>query len=164
MNTTQSKIRASKHCDNIMDNRRTSPRRGNMNRNTTNEMNRLLSTHDGPTDGINRYDAPKVNNDGMIIIPQDVIRPKPKTWSEDYITTCLPYCPAFDKRCWDNDQKNLLDHRLTQNTTSNQKSWGDFPRNDLFGSAFNAACKDGWNRGVKALMDAPKENEDTRPG
>ena len=34
----------------------------------------------------------------------------------------------------------------------------------MFGSEFNSACKNGWNRGMKALMDAPKENSDTGPG
>ena len=34
----------------------------------------------------------------------------------------------------------------------------------MFGSAFNSACKDGWNRGTKALMDALKEIGDTGPG
>ena len=42
--------------------------------------------------------------------------------------------------------------------------WVIFLRNELFGNAFNLACKDGWNRGMKALMDAPKENGDTGPG
>ena len=93
-----------------------------------------------------------------------MIRPKPNTWSKDYIAACLFYCPASDKRCWGNDQKPLLDHRLTQNTTSNQKSWSGFLRNDMLRSAFNAAYKDSWNRGMKALMDAPREIGDMGPG
>ena len=119
MTTPWSKNCASKHCNNIMDIRRTSPRRVNMNQKAANEMNGSPSDDDGPTAGINRYDTPKVNDDGMIIIPRDVIRPKPKTWTENYIATCLPYRPAFDKRCWDKDQNPILDHRLTKNTTQN---------------------------------------------
>ena len=34
----------------------------------------------------------------------------------------------------------------------------------MFGSEFNAVCKDGWNRGVNTLMNAPKEDDDTGPG
>ena len=100
----------------------------------------------------------------MIVIPRDVFRPKPKSWSDDYIAACLPYRPAFDRRCWDAKQRPILEHRFTQNTTANRISWGAFLRNELFGDAFNSACKDGWNRGMKALMDAPKENGDTGPG
>ena len=115
------RICAYKHCDIFsLDNRRTSPRRGNMNRNAANEMNGSPSDHHGPTDRLIRYNTPKVNEDGMIIIPRDVIRPKPKTWSEYYIAACLPYRPAFDKRCWNDDQRPILDHRLTQNTSSNR--------------------------------------------
>ena len=44
------------------------------------------------------------------------------------------------------------------------KLMGLFLRNDLFGNVFNSACKGGWNRRMKALMDAPKENGDTGPG
>ena len=49
----------------------------------------------------------------MIIIPRDVIHPKPKTWTEDYITVCLLYHPVIDKRCWDKDKKHILDHHLS---------------------------------------------------
>ena len=34
----------------------------------------------------------------------------------------------------------------------------------MFGSTFNSACRDGWNRGMKTLMDAPKEIGDMEPG
>ena len=57
-----------------------------MNQNTADEMNGSPSDRDGPVDGINRYDTPKVNDDGMIIILRDVIHLKPQTWTEDYIT------------------------------------------------------------------------------
>ena len=72
MATPQTKTCASKHCDNIIDNRKTPPRRGNMNQNAANDMNGLPPDHNGPTNGIKRYDTPKVNN-------EDVIYPKPKT-------------------------------------------------------------------------------------
>ena len=156
-------IRSRFHCDNILDNRLTSPRRGNMNQNVANEMNGSPYDRHGPTDQINRYDTPKVNDDCMIIIPQDVIRPKSKSWTKDYIAACLSYCPVFDKRCWDKNQKLILDHRLTGNTSKNQKSWGDFLRNDMLVFEFNAACKDGWKRGTKTLMNAPKEDGDAGP-
>ena len=105
-----------------------------------------------------------MNNDNVIIILRDVICPKPKTWTEDYITACLPYCPVFDNHCWDKDQTPILDHRLTENTIRNQKSWGDFLRNDILGSEFNAAYKDGLNRGMSTLMNYPKEYGNTGPG
>ena len=95
MATPQSKFCASKHCDNIIDNKRTSPRRRNMHQNATNETNWSPSDDDAPTVGIHRYDTPKVNDDGMIIIPRDVIRPTTETWTEDYISACLPYHPAL---------------------------------------------------------------------
>ena len=139
MITPQTKIHVSKHCVNMaricaskhcgifsLDDRRTSQRQGGMNQNAGKEISGLPSDCHGPFDRIIRYDTPKVNEDGMIIIPRDVIRPKPKTWSEDYIAACLPYCPTFDKRCWNDDQKPILDHPLTQNTSSNRKSWGEF--------------------------------------
>ena len=53
----------------------------------------------GLTAGIIRYDTPKVNNDGMIIIPQDMVFPKPNTLTQDYIAACLPYHPVFYKHC-----------------------------------------------------------------
>ena len=58
----------------------------------------------------------------------------------------------------------MLDHCLTSDTAYNQKSWVDFLRNDMFGSEFNATCKDVWNRGMNTLMNAPKEDGDTRSG
>ena len=132
--------------------------------NVANESNRFRSDEDATTTAIIRYDTLEMNEEGMIVIPRDVFRPKPKSWTEDHIAACLPYRPAFDKRCWDANQKPILDHSLTQNTAANRKSWGDFLRDKLFGGAFNSACKDGWNRGMKALMDAPKEKGDTGPG
>ena len=82
MITPQTKIHVSKHCDNMaricaskhcdivsLDNRHTSLRRGGMNQTAGNEMNGSPSDHHGPTDIITRYDTPKVNEDGMIIIP-----------------------------------------------------------------------------------------------
>ena len=135
-----------------------------MSQKAANEGNLSLSCDEGSTVGIIAYNTSKVNEEGMIIIPRDVFRPKPKTWHEDYIAACLPYHPAFVKCCWDNDKKPILSHRLTTNTTKNRKSWGEFLRNDMFGNAFNAACKDGWNRGMAELMSAPKEDGDTGPG
>ena len=93
------RIRASNPCDTIFDNRQTSPRRGNMNENAANEMNGSPSDRHGPANRINRYGTPKVNDDGMIIIPRDVISMKPKKWSKDYIAVCLPYRPVFDNHC-----------------------------------------------------------------
>ena len=46
-------------------------------------MNVLPSNNDGSITGINRYDTPKVNDNGMIIIPQDVIRLKLKKFLID---------------------------------------------------------------------------------
>ena len=34
----------------------------------------------------------------------------------------------------------------------------------MFGSKFNAACKNGWNIGVNTLVSDPKEYGDTGPG
>ena len=100
------RICASKHCDIFsLDNRGTSPRvGGSVNQNPGKDMNGSPSDRHAPTDKIIRYDTPKVKEDGMIIIPRDVIRPKLKTWSEDYIAACLPYLSAFDKHCWNVDQ------------------------------------------------------------
>ena len=78
-----------------------------------------------PTNEIIRYDTLEMNKEGMLVIPRDVFCPKPKSWSEDYIVACLPYRPAFDRRCWDAEQRLILEHCFTQNTTANRNSWGD---------------------------------------
>ena len=73
-------------------------------------------SNDSPIVGIIMHNTPKVNEKGIIIIPQDVFRPKPTSWPEDYIAACMPYHLAFDKRCWDKDQKPILGVCLTINS------------------------------------------------
>ena len=132
MITKGTPITKSKHCKmarpratkqrNIfsLSNRQSTPRAGaDKNMNAANKFNRLRSDEDAPTNKIIRYDTPEVNEEGMIVIPRDVFRPKPKSWSDDYIAACLTYCPAFDRRCWDTEQRPILEHRFTQNTTAN---------------------------------------------
>ena len=51
-----------------------------MNQNAAMEINVSSSNDDGLTAGIKKYDTPKVNHNGVIIIPRDVICLKPETY------------------------------------------------------------------------------------